>query len=227
MQNMFKGVPEGVRQAVTATLPLFIAIILFLVVGKFGFSKVVEVRSKITAAQKIEKTLTEKLNILQALSGDTLLKSGSVTTAVPDTNPSLATISQLRMVAATGGVIITGIKSSLGTLDPGGLNEAIITFSLEGTKSQIFAFLAELANLSPITIADKIKFSELGGVMKADLSVKSYWASFPKTIPSVTSPITDLTVSEKTLLAKVSSLSQPVSIDIAPSTEVNPNPFGQ
>jgi ribosomal protein L30E len=224
---MFKGVPEGVRQAVTAALPLFIAIILFLVVGKFGFSKVVEVRSKITAAQKIEKTLTEKLNILQALSGDVLLKSGSVTTAVPDTNPSLATISQLKQAAATGGVVITGIKSSVGTLDTGGLNEAIISFSLEGTKSQIFAFLAELANLSPITIADKIKFSELGGVMKADLSVKSYWAAFPKVIPSVTSPITDLTASEKTLLAKVSSLSQPVFIDIAPSTEVNPNPFGQ
>ena len=227
MQNAFKSIPENIRQPFVAALPLLIALVLFLVVGKFGYSKVVEVRSKIAESQKIEKTLTQKLNLLQALAIDTLQKSGYATSAVPDANPSLSTISQLKMLAATNGVIISGIKSNLGTTDAGGLNESVVSFSLEGPKSQIFAFLTGLASFSPITIADRVKFSELAGVMKADLSVKSYWASFPKTIPSVTAPITDLTADEKARLAKVSALTQPVFVTINPSTEVNPNPFGQ
>lgn len=226
MKNAFKSLPEGFKQGITASLPLFIALILFLVVGKFGVSKVVSVQAEITSAEKTEKTLTQKLNLLKTLSGDSLSKSKFVTSAVPDANPSLTTISQLRVLAATNGVTLTGIKSSVGALDTGGLNESIVSFSLEGGRTQVFAFLAGLSTISPITIADKIKFSETGGVTKADLNVKSYWAVFPKTIPSVTTPITDFTADEKIRLAKISSLIQPVFISITPSTEVNPNPFG-
>ena len=67
----------------------------------------------------------------------------------------------------------------------------------------------------------------MGGSVQADVNVRSYWATFPKTIPQVTEPITDFTAAEKGILAKVSGLTQPTFTEILPSAEINPNPFGE
>jgi hypothetical protein len=227
MEKAPTGIPENVKQVITAAAPILVVIVLFLIVGKFGISKVIKVQSEIKSAQKVEKTLTQKLNLLKTLSADISLKSGFVTTAVPDSNPSLATISQMKTLAVENGVVLSGIKSSGGAQGSSGLNESLVNFSIEGARAQVFVFLDGLANISPITVADKVRFSETAGLVKADLSVKSYWAPYPKTIPSVTTPIVDLTSSEKNILTRVSSLTQPIFVGIQPSGEVNLSPFGE
>jgi hypothetical protein len=223
-----KTIPESIRQTVIAGAPLLIVIILFAVVGNFGVSKVLKVRSEIESAQNTEQTLTQKLNLLKTLSSDAALKSGIVTSAVPDSNPSLTVSSQLKTMAGVNGVILSAIKSSVGSVNSSGLNDVNITFSVEGARQQVFSFLESVAKISPITITNKISISEVMGLVKADINVKSYWADFPKTIPSVTTPITDLTTAEKEILANISGLTQPIFTEVTPSQgEINPNPFGQ
>lgn len=228
MQNLLKSVPESVRRAISAAVPLLIVIILFVIVGKFGISKVLGVRTEIASAQKVEKTLTQKLNLLQVLSPDIASKANMVASAVPDSNPSLAVISQLKILALNMGVILSAIKSGSGAINTSGLNEANISFALDGVKPQIFAFLNETVKIAPITIIDKIKMTETNESVKADVSIKSFWVEFPKTIPSVSSPITDLTAAEKEILTNLSGLIQPTFTEVAPSQgDINTNPFGQ
>lgn len=213
---------------VVAIMPLIIVIILFVIVGKFGIAKVIGVRAEIASAQETERTLTQKLSILQTLSPDITLKANLVASALPEGNPTLAVISQLKVLAASQGVVLSSVKSLAGVQNSSDLNATTVSFSLVGLKPQVFAFLNEIPKIAPITIVDKIRVTGNVGSITADISVKSYWADFPKTIPSVTDPITDLTASDKDVLNKVSGLTQPTFIKVTPSQEgVNPNPFGQ
>jgi hypothetical protein len=202
-------------------------IILFAVVGKFGISQVLSLRSKIESAQKSEKILTQKLALFKTFSTDAVTKANAVTSALPDSNPSIATVSQLKVLAAENGVVLSGIKAAAGLASTTGLNQANISFSLEGTRDQIFTFLTGVTTFSPITLVNNVKVTETAASVKADVSVKSFWAAFPKTIPSVTEPITDFTAAETEILANVARLTQPTFTEMLPSTDINSNPFGE
>jgi hypothetical protein len=227
MEKTPKGLPESVRQTITAGAPLLIVIILFAVVGKFGISQVLSLRSKIESAQKSEKILTQKLALFKTFSTDAVTKANAVTSALPDSNPSIATVSQLKVLAAENGVVLSGIKAAAGLASTTGLNQANISFSLEGTRDQIFTFLTGVTTFSPITLVNNVKVTETAASVKADVSVKSFWAAFPKTIPSVTEPITDFTAAETEILANVARLTQPTFTEMLPSTDINSNPFGE
>ena len=212
MPKTSKILPESVRQTAIAGAPLLIVIVLFILVGNFGISKVLGVRAQIQLANTSLKTLTQKLNLLQTLSS--IVSSGAplAATAVPDANPTLSVISQLKILALQQGVVISGIKSSGGTSAANGMNTASISFTADGAMIQVFSFLAATSKVAPLMVVDKIAMTEALGSTRADISVKTYWANLPKTIPSVDAPVTDLTTSEKETLTKGGA---------------NPNPFGQ
>jgi len=203
-------------------------VVLFIFVGNFGVSKVIGVRSQITSAQNSEATLTQKLNLLQTLSTTASAGAPVAASAVPDANPALSVISQLKTLALQNGVVITGIKSTSGVSASSGMSEAAISFAVDGAIPSVFDFLAGTATVAPIMVVDKITIAEALGSIKADVSVKSYWADFPKTIPSIDAPVTDLTAAEKKTLTTVTGLTQPAFTQVTASQEgTNPNPFGQ
>lgn len=231
MQNLLKSLPESVKQVIMATLPLAIVVILFVTVGRFGISKVSDLRSQITQGQVEQTILTQKLNLLQELSSVATQGTGFAIIALPSDNWSLTVISQLKILAGGNGVTLSSIKSGSATTNQLGLSEADISFTAEGARAQIIFFIKGIAEIAPITSVDKIRFAESTGTVKADITVKSYWAPLPKTIPAVDQPMTDLTSVEKQTLTQISSLTQPIlnqTTPLVPSTGPgNPNPFGQ
>jgi hypothetical protein len=62
MQNFLKNIPESTKKLIGVIAPLIALIILFAIVGKFGWSKVGDLRSKIVAAQKDETGFTQRLS---------------------------------------------------------------------------------------------------------------------------------------------------------------------
>lgn len=227
MKKESRGIPENIKQTTVAAIPLLVVIILFVLVGNFGVSKVKNIQAEVKTAEISEKTLTQKLDILKTLSEE-VPKTALVNSAVPGSNPSLAVIGQLKNVAIINTVILSSIKANSGSTDPSGLNIVSISFNAMGARSQIFSFLNDLSKIAPITTITSVKMSELAGATDADISVKTYWAELPKTIPSVTTPISDLTTDEKRILSEVSGLTQPNFTQLTPSqTDINSNPFGQ
>ena len=227
MQNLLKAFPENIKQIFSAGAPILVVIILFIVVGKFGVPKVLDVRSEIKSAQNTEKTLTQKISTLQTLSSSVAPKAGVVSSALPDTNPSLAVTSQLKSLALSQGVVLTGMKAGSGVTSGTDLHEINVAFTLYGARQQISNFLGETAKIAPITTIRKINITGSGGGVSADINAVSYWADLPKTIPSVTEPITELTQADNQILNNISNLTQPSFMEITPSEgDINPNPFG-
>ena len=206
--------------------PLLIVAALSVIVGKFGFGKISDLRGQIALSRKDNTTLTQKLNLLTSISETAETGAIASVTALPSTNSALAVISQLKILSSQNGLIMTNMRGAGEAKDNSGLSRADVSFDVSGARVQVIAFLKGIAGIAPITLVDKIKINELGGVARATVSVKSFWAAFPKTLPALNQPLSDLTSSEKKTLGDISKLTQPGFINIPPS-EISgkPDPF--
>jgi hypothetical protein len=231
MHNLLKGLPESVRETIIAGTPLAVVIILFILVINFGVPRVTDVRSKISSAQTLDATLTQKLSILQSFAQNPAANSvNAAVTALPTTNPSAVVISQLKNTTSCCGVILSNVKS--GGSSTGSTGTAVqitnTNFLVVGPRDSVTNYLKNVELIAPISVINSVKINENGGLTSATVSLLSYWAPYPKTIPSVTQPITDLTSSEKLILSQIGSLTQPAVVQGLPTESgVNPNPFGQ
>lgn len=209
---------------------MFITIVLFVFVGNYGIGRVRDLQSQISQAKSDKIALTEKLNILQTVSATVADSSLAAASALPGKNSVLVMRAQLKSLAGHDSVVLSNLKSDLGSSDISGLSKVGLTFNVAGSRTAIIVFLKDIENTAPVSLVDKITFSENAGGSLATVSVKSFWAAFPKILPSLTEPITDLTADEKSTLEKISALSQPPSFGTSVSTEASgsagrSNPF--
>jgi hypothetical protein len=228
MKDFINNLSQSTKEMAKVVISLIVIILLSFLVGKFGISNLVDIRNQISDTQKEVTVLTEKLSVLQSLSKTTVESVASVTEALPGSSPALTAISQLENIAAENNVTLTGIKTGAASADISEVVSISTTFQAIGTRDGILAFLKDVETFAPISQVDKVSLSENGGIISANISTKTYWAPFPSTIPTVTQPITDLSVSEKATLIKANALIQPVFSTLAPSEGgVNTAPFGQ
>ena len=225
---MFKNIPENIRLALNSILPLVVVLILFVIVGRFGFAKISEVGDQVAASQKDQAVLTQKLELLSTL-GETAAAGSQLTAgALPDTNPALIVISQLKGIAGQSGIVIANVKAGAEAKDSSGLSRVDISFEAMGPRAQIIAFAKSVDQIAPITLVDKIKIAESAGAARATISVRSFWAEFPTKLPALTEAISDLTNDERNILGSISNLTQPQFIEVPPSQGASrPDPFTQ
>ncbi len=228
MKNYTNNLPESYKEIFKVVIPFIVIVVLFVVVGKFGVSQVIGLRSQISDTQTAQTILTEKLSILQSLSQSSVDNVASVTAALPGTNPSLISIYQLKRIAAKNGINIADIKAGSSAVDTSNLSFVNTSFVATGTKEGVMFFLNDIEVLAPITKIDKVKISETGGIETLTMNTKSYWSPFPKTIPNVTQATSDLSSSEKQTLTQINSLLQPPFTSLLPTSGGNnTTPFGQ
>ena len=212
-------IPKSIKIFGLAVLPTLGVIILSVFAVPFGISQLTDIRGKISRERVNQNILSQKLDTLASVGETASAGSGVVAVAVPDFNPALITLSQMRILAAANGLILSGIKGGAETKDKTGLSRVDVSFDLSGPRPQIFAFLAGVSNISPITVVGKIKMNESGGSALANVTVRSFWSSFPTKLPAATEPESGLTADEKNIVAKVSSLKQPVFSEV-PASDV-------
>lgn len=214
MQKYLANISGNMKSVITSILPLTIVIILFVIVGQFGIGKVIDIRNQISKAEKDLNVLNQKISLLQSFSGTISENSKVSFIALPDTNPSLTVMSQIKIVSSMFGVLISGNKSGAPIDESNGMSHVDISFQVTGSRSQVFLFLKSLSSIAPIIIIDKIKISEGAGIVRADTTIRSYWSALPKTLPTLTSPITDLTPAEKEILNSITTLTQPAFVSV-------------
>ena len=219
-------IQENVIIVIKAILPLLIVIVLFVVVGQFGFGKISQLQGQMGSAQEDQSVLNQKLDILRNVAGVGAQSSNFAVAALPDSNPALLVLSQIQILAGTQGLVLSELKSGSPSVDPTGLSTVIISFNVTGSRAQVESFIGAISSFAPITIVDKIKLSEsIPGVALANISVKSFWAAFPTKIPAVTQAITDLTPAEQQTLQGLGALTQPVFVQIEASQSGKSDPF--
>lgn len=208
------------KELLKALIPLIAVIVLFALVGKFAIAKAVDYNNQIKVLEKDRNTLTEKLSLLKIVADSFSEGATTVSLALPSQNPSIMTISQLKNLSAQTGIAMLGMKAGAEVKDNSGLKRVDISFEVDGAKPDIIEFVNKIKTISPITIVDKIKISEVNGATRANVTVKSFWADLPKTIPNLTQQVTDLTDKEEQTLMEVSLLTTP-SFFVTEASEEN------
>jgi Tfp pilus assembly protein PilO len=212
-------IPENMLTVLKAFLPLLVVVILFIIVGQFGFGKISDIRSEIETAKSDQKILTQKLDILRRIEGNGEQSSNLVVTALPESNPSLLVTSQVRILAGKNGLTVGSLKASSPAAGTTGLSSVNISFNIMGSRSQIETFIKEVGSIAPITIVDRIKITESGpGTSMGGITLKSFWAPFPTKVPAVSQALTDFTPAEQQTLEELRSLTQPIFSQIPAST---------
>lgn len=221
-------IPENIMSVIKVFLPLLAVILLFVIVGKFGFGKISNIRSQIAIAQKEQKILSQKLNVLTNVAATGEQFSNFAVSALPDSNPSLSVVSQLKILAGGDGLVISEIKSGSPASNATGVSAVNVSFNVFGSRVQIESFINKISTIAPITIVDKIKINESApGASVGNITVKSFWAPFPTQIPPVSQAIADLTSDEQQIMQDLSTLKQPVFSLVLPTQGGKSDPFSQ
>lgn len=220
---------ESDKQILKSVAPLVIVIILFIISGRFAISKVTDIRKQITDAKKVQLVLNNKLKTLSTISQNSGASANLAVMAFPKSNPALQLFSQIKILAGTNQLILSNIKSSIGSAEGDNLSFLNTTFDITGSRNDIFSFIFGTSGIAPLTFIQKVDFTENQGAYTANITARTYFAPLPSTIPTVTQAVTDLSSVEKNLLAELGTLSQPITFEVSYATvsATNPNPFGQ
>jgi len=209
-------------------VPVILLVVLGILSGlavRIGFSRIGAQRDEIAAARQDENTLSQKENVLSSVQGTVPTYVNTVAASLPEKNPALSMISQLRALAVTSGLLLDNIK--VGSAVPTeGLFYVDITFALEGTPPQVVSYLNSIKNLAPISTVEKAKVNQSALGTRADVTVRVYYSAFPQKLPSLTEPVKELTEDERTALTRLSALSLPAFTDLqAQPAGLRENPF--
>ncbi len=210
-------IPANIRIFVMPTLFLIILVVLFTFSIRLGFKELSSQRQEIEKLQKDENILREKESLLRNLESSILPQADSALIALPEKNPALTVISQLKNLALQKGTIIDNLKAGSPQEEEGGLSKIDITFDIDGTFFSIFDFATSVKNIAPIAGLQRLELSDAGaGGSRATISVRSYWASFPEKIPTVSEPVKGLVEKDQEILSLFATLTPPSFIEISP-----------
>lgn len=207
---------------------LFLLILLTLTVFslKTGISKISELQSAVGSQREIENVLKEKEELLKSVDADISEQASLVNLVLPEKNPVLFAMYQIKALGVDRQISLSNIKVSLLVTEGSGLHKIEIKFDLEGNMEEIINYIGALKSVAPLIIVDKVDFQIKELTASASVSIKSFWSPFPEKIPSLTQPISDITAEEKDILSSLFSLKTPPFYELIPQelTE-RPDPF--
>lgn len=221
--------PLGVRVVIVPVGSLIGLILISIIAFRVGFSQITKTRAKLEQARKSEKILSAKVDFLSGIESAVISQTNVTVAALPDRNPAVLTLSQIRSIAMGQNVFISNIKiGGGGTVSSGGLSAINISFDADGNLFSLVNLISSIKEIAPITHVTKVVLNFSGGASQANISVKSYYANFPTKIPSVTDPSTPLGDAENKTLESISSLSIPSLVSLSPTAPFERvSPFGE
>ena len=218
--------PPNIEVMVVPIILITVLIILSFFAAKIGISRANSQRGKLAAAQRNETIFKQKQEVLQEVQGEVLSLADLSTSAVPNKNPALAVISQLKILASSRSVVLSNLQVGSKSGTEKGMSRVDIGFDVDGDFSSVLDFLQDTSKIAPISQIEKIEINQTVGVTRANTTLVSFWAPFPKKLPPLTEPAKDLSAEELSLISSLSELTPPVFLEITPSTpSVRADPF--
>lgn len=205
------------------------SLVLIIALFVFGISQALgQIKSKrqeLSLARRDENTLVQKQEVLSSLSGEVGGFVNVSSDALPEKNASLVMISQVKDLAGQRLLILSDLKIGRAVED-GVLTKAQLQFDVDGDIFQVIAFVRELANVAPLSRLVSVSINQSGDVVRANVSIAAYSASFPEQLPAIKEPLTDLTDKEREVLGILDELIPPPFSSVSPETPGGrANPF--
>lgn len=204
------------------------ALTISLFVGSFYFSlgQINKVRAKIDSSKKDQKVLAAKVSVLRNITDVLPADISFVDTALPSKGIALYGMSQVKTQANNLGLIISDLRTGGVVQEKDGLSRISISFDVAGDGQAIYDYLALFPKLLPLMKVDKLSLSKIDGITNATVTLSAFSGDLPKKIPSLETPVTDLTSDEVKILNEISGYSQPQFLLPSPTIETpKENPF--
>lgn len=221
---MFKNLPENAKLMLNTFLPTLGIILLAVIVVKFGLGKVSDTRSKMLVTQKNQSVLLDKLSIIRNFNESLAGRSGAILIALPDSNPSLAVLNQIKNLGFQSGVVISSIKSGVEVKEDTGISRVDITFDIDGSRVNILNFVKNVPTIAPITLVYQVKINETSASARANVTLRTFWAQLPSQLPILTEAVKGLDQNEMELISQIEGLTKPqfTQVPAAPSGKDDP-----
>jgi hypothetical protein len=147
--------------------------------------------------------------------------------AVPDDNPAVSAISQIKSRTIAAGMPTNTIKVG-NAVKEGTVDQVTIDFEVDGDISVILAIISNLPNTAPLGVVEKITLTEsVAPNYKAIISYKTFWSELPSVVPSVETSIKAFAGDDAKIIQKLRSLEVPQVTNFQPQPGVaRDNPFG-
>lgn len=185
-----------------------VLILLYFLLYKIGVSRILAQRETLKTSTQNEEVLREKIDLLRKIDKDVATQSPVVNNVLPNYNPSLLVHSQVNNLASQIAVNVSNFKT-LGSISSDVTSKLGSKFEVAGEPGLVLKYLVSLSSLAPLSTIDSVSVTSQADSMKASVEATSYWSEYPTTIPSIETPVNDLTESEKLTLSKVLSFVQP------------------
>lgn len=221
------------RKYKSAIIPsVFIVVFILLSIGvvNFFWQKIALTRDKINVNQSQKNILDDRLSTLQGAILEAQESKNLLAFALPETSPAILILSHLnrltseyeiRLDALTVNQRESGIEEDV-------MRNLTINFDLYGDYTQIFSFISDLANITPLVNVDalEIESGQSEGYL-ARVRLIGYYSAFPTELPPITSPLEDFTDEEKSVINFLQQFERPVFEEQSGQVEENNNPKGK
>ena len=147
--------------------------------GKYLLDKLFFLRKEIVVTQEEGKELKRKLVVLQDSDASVNTFKDKVVLALPDANPILVGIAQIRKIASEEGAGISNLAGGQPT-SKGNLSQTLVSFDLDANTQQAFNVFRKISNSAPLSTLTRLSLSKQTESSRFSLSLNFYWAPLPK-----------------------------------------------
>lgn len=195
-----------------------IDVTLFAYLASTGYSRITKQLSEYRSAQGSEKVLSDKLEILRQVEAEISTGAESTVIALPNKNPGIFSISQLRLLSSENGFVIENLELANELRDQD-VDKMDLKMDLVGQDlPSVVNFLTNIQALAPIMTISEVNIEvEKEGGWLTKMQVSIYWSSLPTTLPKIDERTQGLTQQEVQILTKVSNLKPPLFSVLEPS----------
>jgi hypothetical protein len=218
------------KKALIFLIPLGLLIgilVFFIFVVPTSYSQITSRIQSFKSNQEVEDVLTKKLAVLENTSPEVLEKSPQTVIVLPDKNPVLSLISQVKEIAITQNSLVSEVKTGSITEIEENLHRIEFTVGIDAPDFITIAKIVdEIGKRAPVSSVDLLEMQDQLTIKHANLQVSAYWSPLPDSLPAVTDPLSALSPDELALLNQISSFSAPQFSTLSPEADTQrENPF--
>jgi len=224
-----KLLSPDLKVLIIPSLVIVCVVFLFLTLIKMGYPRITTLLSQLEESGKIERTLEERLNVLKEFNTG-LSKSSDISFIVlPDKNPGTWTLSQIKELSLSNSLLFTDTEfKKVITASDSAVRKMDITADFEsGSISPVVEFLLGMGEVAPLTTIEEVEIERDKEVINSKVKFTIYWAALPTTLPSLTQPLKQLSITDQETLTKIDSYKKPqfTVLPPQPAESLRVNPF--
>lgn len=206
---MFKG---EIKFLIKPALLLSVVILLIVFVGFMGFRQITAMITKLNEAKTSQIALNKKISVLESIP-DVISEDTTFLDAVlPNKTAVLYGLSQVKNQAIKNNLLVSDLKTGGVLSEENSVSRTLLSFDIEGQGPSVYEFLRSFSKTIPLMSVDKVKINKTADLLKASVTISVYSSELPKTIPSLSSAVNELTPQEIELLKELVSYTLPVFI---------------